>query len=395
MRNKLYFWIATALALAIFVAGYVNRSSPAMISALCTMVFLWIQYRLESGFEKSEAEQRKLCKPIGYFLLIPSVGVVVVGIQIYFNLNAGILPIIDFVMTILSVVLSVCLVIYRAGLKWYKNLVGRFLRMTSIAALAASMSLMIVLVLRILQTEDAAMLGSMTGVIFGGAAVLVSANMILVSVYGYRSTGKSIRILCNMIISKKLVFTRISIMFDVFWVVGKSILSIISASFFMFANALYSSGIGIARFVALKMHTQTKEKQIVSYRLVGMIISVASLCYVIYSVRLFFGGKTAVYSMYVAFLIALYTFVEFGINIREAFRLRKSKELAAKALRAVSLASTLICFVLTQTAIMSFAAEGDHSFTNGLSGIVFGGLAALTGLFIIIDSYKQKTPSVQ
>ena len=395
MRSKLYFWIATALALAIFVAGYVNRSNPAMISALCTLVFLWIQYRLESGFEKSETEQRKLCKPMGYFLLIPSVGVVVAGTQIYFSLKAGILPIIDFVMIILSAVLSVCLMMYRARLKRCKNLVGRFLRMTATAALSAPMSLMIVLLLCFLQTEDAAVLGSMTGVIFGGAAVLVSANMILVSVYGFQSTGKSFRILCNMLISKKLVFTRISIMFDVFWVAGKSILSIISASFFMFSNALYSSGIGMARFVALKMHTQAKEKQIVSYRLVGIILSFASLCYVIYSVRLFFGGKTGTYSMYVALVIALYTFVEFGINIREAFRLRKSKELAAKALRAVSLASTLICFVLTQTAIMSFAAEGDNSLANAFSGIVFGGLATLTGLSIIVDSYKQKTSTVQ
>jgi hypothetical protein len=395
MRNKHYFGIATAFALVLFAAGYVNRSSAAMISALCTLVFLWIQYRLEFGFEKSEAEQRKLCKSIGYFLLIPSIGVIVIGILTLFNMKAGVFPIIDYVMITLSAVLSVCLVIYRAGLRWYKNPAGRFLRMTSIAALSAPMSSMITLLLCVIQAENAAILGSMTCVILGGAAFLVSANMILVSIYGYRSTGRSIRILYNMLISKKLIFTRISIMFDVFGVAGKSILSVISASFFVFANALYSSGIGMAQFVALKMHMQTKEKQIASYRLVGIILSIASLCYVIYSVRLFFGGKTGVYSMYVALVIALYTFVEFGINIRDAFRLRKNNALAAKALRAVSLASTLICFVLTQTAIMSFAAEGDHSVANAVSGIVFGGLATLTGFFIIVDNYKQKIPSDQ
>ena len=395
MRNKLYYWLATALALAIFAIGCINRTNVAMVGALCAIIFLWIQYCLEQGLDKSDTEQRELCKPIGYFLLIPSIGIIVAGVWIFFSGNTVVSSIMNYGMIALSAVLSVCLVVYRSGLKWYQNPVGRFLRMVSVAALSAPMSLMIVLLLYTFQTPDAAILGSMTTVILGGAALLTSANMIIVSMFGYRSTGKSIRILYNLFISKKLFFTRISIMFDVFWVAGKSILGIISASYFMFANALYSTGIGMARFVALKMHTQTPEKQITSYRLVGMILSIASLCYVIYSFRLFFGGKTGVYSMYVALIIALYTFVEFGINIREAFRLRKSKALAAKALRAVSLASTLICFVLTQTAIMSFAAEGDHSFTNALSGIVFGGLATLTGLFIIMDSYKQKAAIAQ
>lgn len=94
--------------------------------------------------------------------------------------------------------------------------------------------------------------------------------------------------------------------------------------------------------------------------------------------------------MYTALVIAFYTFIEFGINIREAFRIRKSKKLESKALRAISFSSTLLCFVLTQTAIMSFSSEGDNSFSNALSGVVFGGLAALTGLYVIIDSFRYK-----
>jgi len=94
--------------------------------------------------------------------------------------------------------------------------------------------------------------------------------------------------------------------------------------------------------------------------------------------------------MQIALVIALYTFVEFGINIKETFRLRKSKNLEAKALRAISFSSTLLCFVLTQTAIMSFANEGDNSFANALSGVVFGGLAALIGLYVILDSFSHK-----
>lgn len=55
----------------------------------------------------------------------------------------------------------------------------------------------------------------------------------------------------------------------------------------MFANALYSTGMGAARFVAIKMYVQDKKRQIKNYQLVGIIISLSSICYVLYSVRLF------------------------------------------------------------------------------------------------------------
>lgn len=157
----------------------------------------------------------------------------------------------------------------------------------------------------------------------------------------------------------------------------------------MSANALYSSGMGVARFVAIKMHTHSREEQTQSYRYVGTIIAAASICYVLYSVRLFWGGSSGVYNMNIALVIALYTFVEFGINLKEALHLRKSKALQAKALRAISFAATLFCFVLTQTAFMSFASAGDNSFSNALSGVIFGGPAALIGLYVIFDSSQH------
>lgn len=226
--------------------------------------------------------------------------------------------------------------------------------------------------------------------IFGAAALLIAVDMSMVSLCGYKCTRDSIKTISALIRHRKLVFTRITMLKDAFLVAAKTAISVFSLSFFMFANALYSAGMGIARFYAVRMHTRDKARQIRSYRFVGIIIFIASICYVVYSARLFGGGKTKPYSMNIALVIALYTFVEFEINIRDAFRLRKSKALEAKALRAISLSSTLLCFVLTQTAIMSFAAEGDNSSANALAGVVFGGLAALVGLYISVDSFFQK-----
>lgn len=256
--------------------------------------------------------------------------------------------------------------------------------------MSAPLSLAVTLILYLAQTDEAVILSCMSVGIFGASALLIAVNIAMVSLCGYKSTRDSIKAVCALIAHRKLVFARITMLKDGFLVAGKTAISVISLSFFMFTNALYSAGMGVARFYAVRMHAQSRARQIKSYRIVGIIISAASFCYVIYSARLFRGGKTEAYSMYVALIIALYTFVEFGINVREAFRLRKSKALEAKALRAISLSSTLLCFVLTQTAIMSFAAEGDNSFTNALAGVIFGGLAALVGVYITVDSFFQK-----
>ena len=186
----------------------------------------------------------------------------------------------------------------------------------------------------------------------------------------------------------RLIFTHMALLKDMMLVLAKALLSLRSLSGFMLANALCSSGMGIARFVALKMHEQDWTKKMKSYRQVGIIISAASSCYILYSVRLFYGETTRIYPLNMAVLIALYTFILFAINIRGAVKLRYSQAVEAKALRGISLSSTMICFSLTQTAIMSAAYAGDHTASSAVAGIVFGSLACLIGLRIIKDSYN-------
>ncbi len=43
---------------------------------------------------------------------------------------------------------------------------------------------------------------------------------------------------------------------------------------------------------------------------------------------------------------------------------------------------------------MSFSNKGDNNFANALAGVVFGGMAALIGLYVILDSFLHKKLSV-
>lgn len=392
LNSKLFYIINMLLIVMITILSYLNNSSFVMACSICLAVFLALQLKVKFIINEDENIQKIQCRSIGFLLLIPSLSLVASGVLYFFDF-LSMSSSKNYVIIALSGILCVLLLGQIFGGWKNKTVAGKFYKFAVATSLSVPMSIIVTILLRNTSAEGN-ILGMLSTVVFGALSILCSINMILVSLCDYRSIKDSIKLVHLIIKDKKLAFTRVSILKDVFLVVGKMVLSIISLSFFMFVNALYSAGMGIARYIAIKMHTQEKEKQILSYRFVGIIISAASICYVLYSTRLFFGGKSGVYNMNVALVIALYTFIEFGINIREVLRIYKSKALEAKALRAIGLSSTLLCFVLTQTAIMSFSSEGDNSYTNALAGVIFGVLAALVGLYVVVDSFRYKDISI-
>ena len=389
IESKTYCFLCALPIVAGFVVGYLHGSVFTMLCASSSLLFLAIQFSLRSYLEIDPKAEKEQHRPVSFFLLLPPIITIAAGIFLIFS-SAITIGKQSWLEIVLSAALLALLSLWLISLWKDSSLAGRLLRLTVAAAMSAPLSLIITPLLYLTNTEDAVTMACMTTIILGVLAFLAMANIIMVSYCGYKGTAESIRIISKAMRERKLIFTRVSILKDAFLVAGKGIISVISVSFFMFVNALYSAGMGIARFIAVRMHAQDEKGQVKSYRYVGIIISFSSICYVLYSIRLFFGGMTSDYDMYAALIIALYTFVEFGINIKDAIRLHKSKALEAKALRAASFSSTLICFVLTQTAIMSFASEGDNSFANALSGVMFGALASLVGLYVILDSISNK-----
>ena len=388
-KRETYYVLCVLLIVVGLASGYLYGSIFEILCLASTLLFFGIQLRLRSYQEMDPEAEKDQHRPVSFFLLLPPIITIAAGSMLIISPSICVGKQSWFA-TAVSIGLLALLSLRLISIWKDTSLVGRLLRFTVAAAMSAPLSLIITLLLYLTNTEDAMVMSAMTTIIFGALAFLAMANIIMISYCDYKRTIESIRIISKAIKERKLIFARVSILKDIFLVVGKGILCIISVSFFMFVNALYSAGMGLARFIAVRMHTQEKKEQVKSYRNVGIIISFSSICYVLYSIRLFFGGKTGDYDMYIALVVALYTFVEFGINIKEAIRLHKSKALEAKALRAASFSSTLICFVLTQTAIMSFAGEGDNSFANALSGIVFGGLASLVGIYVIFDSISNR-----
>ena len=373
------------LSTLLFAVSYFYKAHFLVGCLICTISLCFIQIRLIFISGKDEEHQKQKCRSIGFILLFPALGMIANGIGLLFLPDYDIPILLHYGIIVILAVMLIGLSAHIFVFRKDSALAAKFLRFTDCAALSPPTALIVLMILNLSQSEDSLSIGCMTAVLFGVMSLSIAANMILTSYCGYISTRESIKIVSELMRSKKLLFFRAIVVKDGCLVAGKLLISIASLSFFMFVNTLYSVGMGVGRIIAVKMHERSIEEQLKDYRKVGGVILFSSVCYVLYSIRLFFGGKSPDFPMVIALVIALYTFIEFGVNIHQIFLSRKSKALDAKAIRALSFSSTLLCFVLTQTAIMSFAHDGDASFSNALSGVVFGGLAAMVGLYVILS----------
>jgi hypothetical protein len=187
-------------------------------------------------------------------------------------------------------------------------------------------------------------------------------------------------------IDRWLLFAKASIYMNVLLALGKVALGIYSMSLFLCMSAFYNLGMAVARQIALKGYKE-KRSEYQIYRKVGITLAVSGAIFIIYCLRLFLHGSAVQYSMYESLAIATITFSEIGAAIYGVVLTGKGYSPTLAAIKLTSLASSLISLVLTQSAILSFTAEGDMSFYNGLSGMVFGGSATLIGVFMIVYGY--------
>jgi len=180
---------------------------------------------------------------------------------------------------------------------------------------------------------------------------------------------------------------------------GKLAMGILSLSFFTCVSAFYTFGMVIAKYCALAGIARAKsvKEQYRYYTLSGIILIAASVMYIAYSIRLFFYPANPVYDMNVAIAIATFTFTELTLNIRGVIITRRNHDPLIHAIKMINLASSLICLVLTQTAILSFAstAVDQHPAANGLIGIIMGSIATLLGIFMIIRIKRIKRQELQ
>jgi divalent metal cation (Fe/Co/Zn/Cd) transporter len=181
-------------------------------------------------------------------------------------------------------------------------------------------------------------------------------------------------------VERWIFFANISVYSNIALAAGKSALGIYGGSFFLGIAAMYNVGMALAKHTAIKGYKTGAQPCFA----VGVITLVSGVLFMVYCLCYFFFGNPMQYTMYEALAIATMTFTEIGCAVYGIKAAGKIKNQAISAIQLTSLTSALVSLVLTQTAIFSFAAEEDMSFFNGLSGLVFGGIAALIGMYMMI-----------
>ena len=191
-----------------------------------------------------------------------------------------------------------------------------------------------------------------------------------------------------------LYMSSVSGIFNICLGLGKIISGILSFSLFACMNGGYTLTMALAKYCAIigAVRTSKKKEQYKYYHLSGIIMMLASILYVGYSVWGIFYPKTVNYGNIIAITIAAITFTEIGFNLYGVVKYRKNNIPLLHALKMISLATSLISLVLTQSAILSFADDTQNPSANGLLGTIMGVIAILMGIYMIkrIDGMKEE-----
>ncbi len=166
---------------------------------------------------------------------------------------------------------------------------------------------------------------------------------------------------------------------------GKVISGVLGMSIFVCVNGLYTVGMGASRLITATGAVRAGSGSSRRYaRIAGIMLTTASVCYVIYASWALFYPSMRNYPRTAAFAIVVFTFVEIGLNVMHLIQTRGAKTAIEKALRIISLASSLIALSLTQEAILSVLGIGHNPTVDACIRCMAGLIAVALGVSIVV-----------
>ena len=184
---------------------------------------------------------------------------------------------------------------------------------------------------------------------------------------------------------KLLLMARGSIILNLFMATYKIWLAIATHSMLLFIYAFYNLGIVMTKTTFV--HNVKKDSD--KYYLVGITVVISSISFIVYSIRLMINGKINNYDTHISILMTIAVLIEIGISLYGIITARKQKNIKVETIKLTSFASNLISLSLTQTVILSFITNKDFSKYNGITGIFFGSLATIVGVYMIFYIKKN------
>ena len=177
-----------------------------------------------------------------------------------------------------------------------------------------------------------------------------------------------------------------SLLKNLFYFCFKVIVGIVFKSPLLIAIAIYNILIGLVKANCSRGLWKNKDdlKDIKTYLLGGVILSLSSMFYIAYTVIQLYHPSNTKYNLIIAIAIACFACYSMTLSIL-GLVWAKGKTMLIKEYKFTNFATALTNIVLTQIAILSFTTVQDmsvyNSFMGGLVGVVILGF----GLYFIIN----------
>ena len=205
-------------------------------------------------------------------------------------------------------------------------------------------------------------------------------------------------------------FSKISVIINAVIALGKIGMGIYSLSFFVCVNGLYNLGICLAKIIAIKGYSESvglpiwslnplkkptldkqrnKNREFIYSYLVGIIVLISSILYVIGSVRVFYGERGNIqYSGFMMVAVSVFAVAELIISLRGIRTTRKNGEPILEAIKKTCFISSLIAFVLVQTAILSRPGHEPNIYLDTV-GVALGIASVFISIHMIVSIYHN------
>lgn len=188
--------------------------------------------------------------------------------------------------------------------------------------------------------------------------------------------------------SRSLGLTGVSCLGSTLLATGKLLIGLLSLSLFTCLNAFYSFCMVAAKNVALAgvVRERNRRGQHRYCRLAALMLIAASLCYMIYTIHLYYVPPQYRYEKFFAIGIAAFAFTELSVSLWGVIQERRRGMPLFQTIKTINLSSALMALVLTQRATLSLTLPPER--TAGINAL-FGMLMALISALLGIGLYHQ------
>lgn len=186
------------------------------------------------------------------------------------------------------------------------------------------------------------------------------------------------------------LITLITMIYNFVWAVAKIVSGIVVRGFFLCLSGASTLLLGFSKKTFYTNHNKDDINPYTKSKIIAILIMILSAVYCIYTARLFFVENTTNYGMILSIAIATFAFVELAISIYNLKSTSGKGDILLTSLRCCNLVSSFFALVLTQFALLSATGTPNRSYFNAITGVIFGALALVVGLVLLIVAIKKE-----